>query len=163
MNFDASVGAGPAQPIGVIKRVYMLLTRRIFLLLIFALFALCGALMVGQVMALLEPTHRIFSASPMSKLLREIAFAVLIPFAIIATVGLESREEREQKAEDERINFMRELTTEREEFAKQVGRKLAAISQNVFWATFAFRGNARERPAEMAGTPRCGPRALSTR
>jgi hypothetical protein len=141
MNFATRIGAGPvgvgtAQPLGLIKRVFTLLNRRIFLLLIFALFALCVALMVEQLTAPLEPTHRILSASTLSELLREIAFAFLIAFAIIATVELESREEREQKAEDERINFMRELTTERDEFAKKVDQKLVEISQNVFWATF---------------------------
>jgi hypothetical protein len=118
------------QVIDAVSNVYMLLTKRIFLLLILAFIALLFSLIIEQFsMSTQQEIHGIVSIKTLSELLREVAFAFLIAFAIIATVELESREDREKRAEVNQNKFLSEVRSE-------VNTKLKQIQENVFYAMF---------------------------
>jgi hypothetical protein len=114
--------------IDMFVNVYTLLTKRIFLLLILAFIALVFSLIMEQFIPQ-QQIPKIVSVSTLSELLREVAFAFLIAFAIIATVELESREDREQRAEVNQNKFLAEVRSE-------VKDKLKQIQESVFYATF---------------------------
>jgi hypothetical protein len=118
---------------GLLRRMFKLLTKRTFVLLTIAFIILFLALALDQYGA---AGPKLWSINTLSELLREVAFACLIAFAIIATVELESREERDQRAEDERIKFMAEVKTERNRFLDAINDRITDIRKDIFFATF---------------------------
>jgi hypothetical protein len=121
-----------------VRRIFALLTKRTFVLLSIALLVLIAAL-ISEHLAAQPNAPGIISINTLSELLREAAFAFLIAFAVIATVELESREEREQKAERDQRHFLKELENERTKFNQTVDATLKQIQSDVFRATFQRR------------------------
>ena len=124
----------PQQHTNGVRRVFALLTKRTLVLLAIAFTVLFLALIVEH--AANPQAPGIISINTLSELLREAAFAFLIAFAVIATVELESREERERKAKHGQEKFLLGLQDERNKFNETVKATLKDIQKDVFQATF---------------------------